>query len=181
MEPLKEVAEEEEKKVNQAFKVAEGIKSECEQDLSKAKPKLKAAQESLRKLEENDVVLLKSMTNPPDNVRFVMEAVCILKGVKPQWITNPINPKEKTPIYWDNARKVLLSDPKAFLSDLINFNPETIPEQIMQTIRDKYISKKKEFNPQRVEKASSAAKGICEWILAMDDYEKVLKFVRPKQ
>lgn len=51
----------------------------------------------------------------------------------------------------------------------------------MQIIREKYISRKKDFNPQRVEKASSAARGICEWILALDEYEKVLKFVRPKQ
>ena len=61
MAPLREIAEKEEKVVNEAFKAAEAIKDECELDLSKAKPKLKAALESLRKLEENDVVLLKSM------------------------------------------------------------------------------------------------------------------------
>jgi dynein heavy chain len=37
------------------------------------------------------------------------------------------------------------------------------------------------FNPKRVEKASSAAKGICEWLLALDEYDKVLKLIRPKQ
>lgn len=62
-------------------------------------------------------------------------------------ITNPNNPKEKTPVYWDNARKTLLSDPKGFLNDLITFNVETITEHTMQIIREKYISKKKEFNP----------------------------------
>jgi dynein heavy chain len=36
------------------------------------------------------------------------------------------------------------------------------------------------FNAKRVEKASSAAKGLCEWVLALDEYEKVLRVVRPK-
>lgn len=30
-------------------------------------------------------------------------------------------------------------------------------------------------------KASGAAKGLCEWVIALDDYEKVLTIVRPKQ
>ncbi|CAK81423.1 unnamed protein product (macronuclear) [Paramecium tetraurelia] len=51
----------------------------------------------------------------------------------------------------------------------------------MQKVRHNYVSKKDEFNPKRVEKASSAAKGLCEWVLALDEYEKVLTIVRPKQ
>ena len=51
----------------------------------------------------------------------------------------------------------------------------------MQRIRDRYISNTAVFNVKRVEKASSAAKGLCEWILALDEFEKVLTVVRPKQ
>lgn len=51
----------------------------------------------------------------------------------------------------------------------------------MQKIRDKYIANTAIFNVKRVEKASSAAKGLCEWILALNEYEKVLTNVRPKQ
>lgn len=51
----------------------------------------------------------------------------------------------------------------------------------MQKIRDRYISNTAVFNVKRVEKASSAAKGLCEWILALDEFEKVLTVVRPKQ
>lgn len=49
----------------------------------------------------------------------------------------------------------------------------------MKKIRDKYVTHA-DFNPKRVEKASNAAKGFCEWILAMDEYEKVLTNVKPK-
>lgn len=47
-------------------------------------------------------------------------------------------------------------------------------------MRDKYVSNVAVFNPKRVEKASSAAKGLCEWVLALNEYEKVLTIVRPK-
>jgi len=47
-------------------------------------------------------------------------------------------------------------------------------------VRDKYISNTQSYNPKRVEKASSAAKGLCEWVLALNEYEKVLRVVRPK-
>lgn len=50
----------------------------------------------------------------------------------------------------------------------------------MKRVRDNYISQAEDFNPKRVEKASSAAKGLCEWVLALNEYEKVLTIVRPK-
>ena len=51
---------------------------------------------------------------------------------------------------------------------LINYDKDILLEGvIMKTVRDKYISRTADFNPKRVEKASSAAKGLCEWILAL--------------
>ena len=81
--------------------------------------------------------------------------------------------------YWEASKK-FLSD-KHFLQTLIQYDKENIEEGIMRKIREKYISQTKLFNPKRVEQASSAAKGLCEWILALSEYEKVLQIVRPKQ
>lgn len=50
----------------------------------------------------------------------------------------------------------------------------------MATIRKVYIPNSN-FKPQVVAKASSAAKGLCMWIIALDTYDKVLKFVAPKE
>ena len=49
----------------------------CEQD---------AALASLKSLNKNDVVEVRAMQRPPDGVRLVIEAVCIIKGVKPKRI-----------------------------------------------------------------------------------------------
>jgi len=119
------------------------------------------------------------MLKPPDTVRLVMEAVCVLCGVLAIAIPNPTNPKERIMSYWEASKKFLSE--KDFLLRLIHYDKENIKEEVMKRIRDKYISQTTIFNVKRVEKASSAAKGLCEWILALDDYEKVLRVVRPKQ
>lgn len=118
------------------------------------------------------------MLKPPETVQLVMEAVCVLCGVPPIPIPNPKNPKERIQSYWEASKKFIVE--KDFIQKLINYDKDNIKPEIMQRIRDKYISNTSVFNVKRVEKASSAAKGLCEWILALDDYEKVLKVVRPK-
>lgn len=81
--------------------------------------------------------------------------------------------------YWEASKK-FLSD-KHFMQTLIHYDKENIDENIMRRVREKYISQTKLFNAKRVEQASSAAKGLCEWILALSEFEKVLQVVRPKQ
>ena len=39
----------------------------------------------------------------------------------------------------------------------------------------------KDFKPETVAKASSAAEGLCKWIIAMDLYDAVAKIVAPKK
>lgn len=50
----------------------------------------------------------------------------------------------------------------------------------MQKIRKEYISNP-EFDPAKVANASSAAEGLCKWILAMEIYDRVAKVVAPKK
>jgi dynein heavy chain len=85
---------------------------------------------------------------------------------------------KKIPSYWESSKK-LLAD-RMFLKKLIGYNKDDIPEHVISRVRNNYISQTAIFNAKRVEKASSAAKGLCEWILALDEYDRVLKMVRPK-
>ena len=45
---------------------------------------------------------------------------------------------------------------------------------IMKKIRTEYITNP-DFDPAKVVKASSAAEGLCKWILAMEVYDRVAK------
>lgn len=142
-----------------------------------AKPKLEAAEKALDKLDPRDIINLKSMQKPPNTVRLVMEAICVFLEIPPVKVGRAGMPKDKMYDYWESSKKLL--GEKDFLLKLINYEKNSIKPEIMKKIRDKYVSHS-DFNPSRVEKASSAAKGLCEWILAMDAYEKVLKNVKPK-
>ena len=55
------------------------FQDECEEKLAVAMPALNAAIAALKTLKQNDITVVKSMTNPPNGVKLVMEAVCILK------------------------------------------------------------------------------------------------------
>lgn len=99
------VQKEEEEAIKKA-KEAKAIADDAQRDLDEALPalvfikifftynfklyvygfiKLKdAALASLKSLNRNDVTEVKAMKNPPDGVRMVMEAVCIMKKVPPK-------------------------------------------------------------------------------------------------
>merc|ERR1719309_1042382 len=50
----------------------------------------------------------------------------------------------------------------------------------MDRIRKQYITNP-DFEPAKVGNASQAAKGLCQWVLAMDKYDVVAKVVAPKR
>ena len=47
-------------------------------------------------------------------------------------------------------------------------------------IRNTYIPNE-DFTPENAKKASSAAEGMCKWVLAMEVYDRVAKVVAPKR
>lgn len=50
----------------------------------------------------------------------------------------------------------------------------------MNTIRKTYIPDPN-FKPSIVAKSSSAAEGLCKWIIAVDMYDKLMKDIKPKR
>jgi hypothetical protein len=67
--------------------VLRGLADEAKAELSEALPALEAAIDSLKALNKNDIVEIKSFTKPPLLVQMTLEAVCILKQEKPDWDT----------------------------------------------------------------------------------------------
>lgn len=50
----------------------------------------------------------------------------------------------------------------------------------MAKIRKDFITNP-DFDPAKVANASSAAEGLCKWVLAMEIYDRVAKIVAPKK
>lgn len=74
--------------------------------------------------------------------------------------------------YWGPSKR-LLGDMN-FLGMLKEYDRDNIPVHVMQKIRKEYITNP-EFDPAKVANASSAAEGLCKWILAMEIYDRVAK------
>ncbi|EDL24717.1 mCG120479 [Mus musculus] len=179
---------------------AQALKNECESDLAEAIPALEAALSALDTLKESigfatwgfiknrmlcclliqpaDITIVKSMKNPPAGVKLVMAAVCVMKDIKPEKISDPSGTGGKIFDYWGPSKK-LLGDMN-FLRDLREYDKDNIPVAVMQKIRSEYLTNP-EFDPPKVAKASSAAEGLCKWIMAMEVYDRVAKVVAPKK
>lgn len=98
-------------------------------DLDKALPALDEAVASLKSLSKNDVVEVKSMSNPPAGVKMVMDACCIMFDLKGKKIPDPNGAPGAPKItdYWDDAKK-LLNDPSKFLNSLMTYDKDNIPQ-----------------------------------------------------
>lgn len=157
---------------------ATSIKEECEADLAVALPALKKAVAALDTLKPSDIGEVKAMKNPPDGVKMVMEAVCIMKQVKPDRIKDPGGSGNMVQDYWGPSKR-LLGDMK-FLQSLKDYDKDNIPPKVIKMIRDKYVTNEN-FNPDQLQKVSAAAVGLCSWVLAMEVYDRVAKVVAPKK
>ncbi|KAI5747904.1 hypothetical protein M8J77_019695 [Diaphorina citri] len=169
---------EDEAKANIQAEAATALKEECEADLALAIPVLEEAINALDTLKPSDIVLVKSMKNPPEIIKLVMAAVCVMKGIKPDKINDPNKPGQKIIDYWGPSKK-LLGDMN-FLQNLKEYKKDNIDPEIMKEIRTRYIPDEN-FKPQIVAKASSAAEGLCKWVIALDMYDAVNKVVGPKK
>ncbi|XP_064598423.1 dynein axonemal heavy chain 7-like [Liolophura sinensis] len=163
---------------NEQATAAKAIKDECDADLAEAIPALNAALSALNTLTAQDITVVKTMKSPPYGVKLVLEAVCVLKGIKPERIPDPAGTGKKIEDYWGPSKR-MLGDMK-FLESLHNFDKDNIPVAIMKQIRAKYMDNP-DFDPDKVKNASTACEGLCKWARAMEVYDRVAKVVAPKK
>ncbi|CAF0812221.1 unnamed protein product [Brachionus calyciflorus] len=176
VEAKKELVAADEAIMNEAAAASQSIKDDCENDLAEATPALEAAVAALNTIKPNDITLVKSMKNPPQAVKFVLEAVCVMKGLKPERKPDPSG--KMIDDYWGPSLK-MLNDLK-FLESLINYDKNNIQPAYIKRIRERFIPDPM-FEPLSIRTVSTACEGLCRWVRAMDSYDKVFRIVAPKQ
>ncbi|KAJ8667915.1 hypothetical protein QAD02_009578 [Eretmocerus hayati] len=169
-------AADQEREASKMKKKNQGIRDEAEADLSTARPMLQAAEASLKALNKGDITEVKAMKRPPVGVVLVMEAICIIKKVKPKKIAGE-RPGEKLNDYWTPATQ-LLADAGQFLSSLENYNKDELTEDMIKKLSE-YIENPN-FQPKKVMKISRACHSLCLWVHAMYNYYFVMQRVAPK-
>lgn len=163
---------------NKQAEEAEQMDKECSSDLAQAMPALEDALRALDTLKPSDISLVKSMKSPPEVVKLVMAAVCVMKGIPPDRVKKDPKTGKNVGEYWD-ASKRLMGD-FGFLNSLREYDKDNIPPEIINKIRSEFMVNES-FRPAIVAKASGAAKGLCQWVIAMENYEAVNSVVQPKK
>ncbi|XP_032591888.1 dynein axonemal heavy chain 7 [Drosophila grimshawi] len=173
----RELVKEDEQAAKVQAAVAQEIKDECDAKLGEALPILESALAALNTLTTADIAVVKTMKSPPIGVRIVMEAVCILKDMKPDKVPNPsgVGTVED---YWGPSKRVL-SDMK-FLDSLLNFDKDNIPPEVMKKLQQRILTNEA-FDPDKIKTASTACEGLCRWVIALSKYDVVAKVVAPKK
>ncbi|NXJ23235.1 DYH9 protein, partial [Dicrurus megarhynchus] len=165
----KAVADEEERKVALIAQEVEQKQKDCEEDLAKAEPALAAAQAALNTLNKTNLTELRSFGSPPSAVSNVTAAVMVLTAPGGRI------PKDRS---W-KAAKVAMARVDGFLDSLIKFNKENIHENCLKALQP-YLQDPK-FNPEFVATKSSAAAGLCSWVLNIVRFHRVFCEVQPKR
>ncbi len=147
-EETKAIVQKEEFQASAKARETQAIADDAQRDLNEALPALDAALASLKSLNKNDVVEVRTMQRPPIGVKIVIETVCIMKGVKPKKVAGE-KPGEKVDDYWEPG-KALLQEPGKFLESLFKYDKDNIADAIITKIQP-YIDNE-DFTPTAIAK-----------------------------
>lgn len=92
---------------------------------------------ALDTLKPADIAVVRTMRSPPAGVKLVMAAVCVMLGIPPLRVENPITGKKEND-YWTPSKR-LLGDMK-FLETLRHYDKDNIPPHIMNVLSTCYSS-----------------------------------------
>lgn len=153
-------------------------KNEVEADLAVAIPALEEAVAALNTIKPNDINEIKALSKPPEKIKMVCRAVCIMLDIKAVRVPDPTDPSKRIMDHWGPSQK-MLSDTN-FINRLIDYDKDNMNSKIVSEIKKDYIEHP-DFNPETIAKASKAAEGMCRWCFAMITYDSVAKVVAPKK
>jgi dynein heavy chain len=180
-EDVKKVVAVEKAKAEKEAAEVKSVKDEADSDLSIALPALDEAVKKVKQINVNDFYELKGVKLPGGPIVKCFETVMQFfpKGGKP---VKPKDDKMKAidpDGWWELAKKELLSNPKAFLTDLINYDKDNIPAAIIEKVRP--IMELEVMSEARIKSSSLALVAVRVWCKAMITYHDVLKIVNPKR
>ncbi|CAL1535628.1 unnamed protein product, partial [Lymnaea stagnalis] len=138
--------------------------------MAKAEPALLAAKEALNTLNKNNLTELKSFGSPPAAVTNVIAAVMVLLA------PGGNVPKDRS---WKAAKATIMSKVDAFLDALMYYDKDNIPLSCQVAVKP-YLNDP-EFDPEFIKAKSSAAAGLCSWVVNIMKYYEVFCEVEPKR
>ncbi|RWS31185.1 Dynein heavy chain: cytoplasmic-like protein [Leptotrombidium deliense] len=166
------------------------------QDLAQVEPAVIDAQQAVQSIKKQNLVEVKSMSNPPPPVKMALESICLLlgvKGIKRQHLVEvrsmsnpPVAVKNalesiclllgEPALDWKAIRSVIIRD--NFISTVVNFSAENVSDETRQKMKTKYLDNP-DYNFEKVNRASLACGPLVKWAIAQLNYADMLKRIEP--
>ncbi|KAK6166840.1 hypothetical protein SNE40_023452 [Patella caerulea] len=149
-----------EEKIAEIQSPLEQLKRTTQLEFDKVNPTYEAAQEVLKALNKGDIDEVKSYCRPPDAVKFVVKALCVLFN-KPQ--------------EWEEGKLLLLKD--NFIQEMIFYDKDNITPSTFKELQ-KYVHNPI-FRVDVLKANSNAIASLCLWIHAIYRYTEIHRKMKP--
>ena len=152
-----------------------------QKDLDEALPLVERAQEALKGLDIGEFRMMKSFTSPPKEVGDVFSCVIsLMQGIDPTIEVDKRQiAKDRS---WKQALKVM-GNPQQLIERLEGFKTY-VENQSVNAVNFKGIRQiiaDPSFTKENIKTKSSAAGGLCDWVLNITQYYDVVVGVEPKR
>lgn len=154
--------------IAKAADCAEARREEVKNQLSVVEPKVEAARSSVGSIRKENLEELRAMPSPPAGVRLALEGVVTLLDCA--------SGRSDAKLSW-GVMRTRMRNPD-FIPSVINFDPDSIPPDLLQRMRDQLVSNP-DFNIDRISYSSRAAGPLAEWTLASLEFAVVNATVAP--
>lgn len=124
---------------------------------------IEEAQKGVMNIKKPHLTELRSMHNPPDTIKLVLEAICIMLGFKVST--------------WRDVQQVIRKDD--FIASIIGFKgDEQITEELIHYMESTYLSKEN-FNYESANRASKACGPLLMWVKAQLRFSSIVVKINP--
>ncbi|SCV03614.1 LANO_0G05204g1_1 [Lachancea nothofagi CBS 11611] len=132
-------------------------------DLALVEPEILEAQRGVNNIKKQHMTEIRSMFNPPNNVKLTLEAVCIILGQ---------SLKE-----WKDIQQFVRKD--EFISSIVHYDTNKMMNASTRSFVEREYLSKPNFNFHAVNHSSKACGPLFQWIVAQVKYSSMLTTVIP--
>jgi len=165
------IVKKEQENAEETKRIADELQEDCKKDLDKALPELKEAENQIGEIKQEAIANLAAMGAPPDEVKLVAKALCIILDIKPKKIPNSTELD-----YWMPKKIFTFKNIKWCT---VEFNKENIPLPKITELRK--INDNPSFAPDKLKSVSEPGEMLARWIRAIIKFDQVNREVAPKK